>query len=250
MLAMQEELRRERRRQYEKLKARQERYEGFCRQYVREKQTIQDGGLGDGICAGGGFEGTAAEDPGAWERTAVPGKPFPGSGEKETGVCTAASSEILAGARGNKELPGAAELNRRRKLLETEAGQLGQELRDGQYRMEELRETYDLRMEQKELLGNVQENLREAKKNYQKVEKTLKYLEQAKRNLTARYTDPLRERFSFYYQMITGAAPDNYAVDTDICLTVNEQGCRGIRAVSARDIRIWWVFACGWRWLM
>ena len=65
------------------------------------------------------------------------------------------------------------------------------------------------------------------------MEKTLKYLEQAKRNLTARYTDPLRERFSFYYQMITGAAPDNYAVDTDICLTVNEQGMqRDTRCLS------------------
>ena len=233
VLAMQEELRRERRRQYEKLKARQERYEGFCRQYVREKQTIQDGVWEMGYAPAEDLKGQLQRIRELGRELQYRESRFREAEKKKQEFAQQHHPEILAGARGNKELPGAAELNRRRKLLETEAGQLGQELRDSQYRMEELRETYDLRMEQKELLGNVQENLREAKKNYQKVEKTLKYLEQAKRNLTARYTDPLRERFSFYYQMITGAAPDNYAVDTDICLTVNEQGMqRDTRCLS------------------
>lgn len=233
VLAMQEELRRERRRQYEKLKARQERYEGFCRQYVREKQTIQDGVWEMGYAPAEDLKGQLQRIRELGRELQYRESRFREAEKKKQEFAQQHHPEILAGARGNKELPGAAELNQRRKLLETEAGQLGQELRDSQYRMEELRETYDLRMEQKELLGNVQENLREAKKNYQKVEKTLKYLEQAKRNLTARYTDPLRERFSFYYQMITGAAPDNYAVDTDICLTVNEQGMqRDTRCLS------------------
>ena len=72
------------------------------------------------------------------------------------------------------------------------------------------------------------------KLRYERLTKARELLRTAKENMAARYIDPVFTAFKDYHQTVTGISPDNYRIDADVRLTVEDYGRqREIKALSA-----------------
>ena len=61
---------------------------------------------------------------------------------------------------------------------------------------------------------------------YKRIALTKELLEEAKNNMTAKYMEPLQNGFSKYYKLLAGVDADNYQLDVNSNITVNEKGMR------------------------
>lgn len=78
--------------------------------------------------------------------------------------------------------------------------------------------------EAKEKLSVINEEIASETKKYELLKKTQELLTQAKESLTARYIGPLKESFSKYYELLVGNTAEDYHIDANAKVTVEEQG--------------------------
>ncbi len=78
--------------------------------------------------------------------------------------------------------------------------------------------------EKENRLEQLKEEFDEGKKKYELIKLTKEYLEKSKTSFTAKYMEPIMKGYRKYYGMIAGVNADNYYIDADTRLTVEEQG--------------------------
>lgn len=117
--------------------------------------------------------------------------------------------------------------------LETERGYA----EDYRRRMEELREGADRLEEEENRLKDTRARYEAGTRRYELIKTTRELLAQAKTAFTAKYTEPLRAGFQKYYKLLTGENGENYYMDANHTLTVEEKGMQ-------RDTRF---FSAGYR---
>lgn len=74
---------------------------------------------------------------------------------------------------------------------------------------------------------------------YDRIVLTRELLRKAKESMLAKYVEPVYQSFVRYYETVTGVSPDNYRLDADVTLTVEELGRqRAVKTLSAgfRDL--------------
>lgn len=72
---------------------------------------------------------------------------------------------------------------------------------------------------------------------YRRITLAAKYLQKAKESMSARYADPIRERFAYYWEMITGLSAVGVYVDADSNVTVEEAGKQREAALLSEGYR-------------
>ena len=90
--------------------------------------------------------------------------------------------------------------------------------------LDEYQERHDKLSEAEQQLEELQEAYAANEKKFDMLEKTKKYLEQAKISMTVKYTKPIKDGFDKYYKLLAGIAAENYQLDANIELSVIEQG--------------------------
>ena len=83
------------------------------------------------------------------------------------------------------------------------------------------------------------ETLASEKSKYERLLLTRELLRRAKENMVARYVEPIYNAFRRYHRTVTGILPDNYHIDADVNLTVEELGQqREVKSLSTgfRDL--------------
>lgn len=78
--------------------------------------------------------------------------------------------------------------------------------------------------EKENRLEQLKEGFEEGRKKYELLKLTKEYLEKSKTSFTAKYMEPIMKGYRKYYGMISGSKADNYYIDADTKLTVEEQG--------------------------
>ncbi|MCM1044315.1 MAG: hypothetical protein NC417_02285 [Candidatus Gastranaerophilales bacterium] len=109
--------------------------------------------------------------------------------------------------------------------------QLASELEKGyeylaeyQRKLQELQRESDQAAECEELLRVRQEEYQADTRKYELIQKTKDLLEQAKISFTAKYTQPIRESFGTYYELLASQSAEAYRMDANNHVTVEEQG--------------------------
>ncbi len=105
--------------------------------------------------------------------------------------------------------------------------------------LNKLQEEYDVLSEKIEVLGTLQTKYDEEYKKYSLIEKTRELLTTAKVSFTCKYTDGITKGFKKYYSMLADETADNYIIDANGNITVEEKGFqRDKRYLSAgnRDL--------------
>lgn len=88
----------------------------------------------------------------------------------------------------------------------------------------DLQEKYDEWMEQKELLAVKKDQLTEMKEKYKHIEQARTFLTEAKESLIMKYTGPIYNSFREYYALLSTRAAENYHIDVNTKITVDECG--------------------------
>lgn len=105
--------------------------------------------------------------------------------------------------------------------------------------LDELQEKHDELSEAEQQLEELQEAYTANEKKFDMLEKTKKYLEQAKISMTVKYTKPIKDGFDKYYKLLAGIAAENYQLDATIELSVVEQGMPrdiGFLSIGYKDL--------------
>ena len=108
-----------------------------------------------------------------------------------------------------------------------------------QYRQEldETNERLDKIAEDRIELEEVSERIRENEKKRDIIQKTSDYMENAKRLLSAKYTEPIKNAFQKYYGYISKGDADDYVLDANINITKMEMGERREKESLSRGYR-------------
>lgn len=211
------------RRQYGELKARQEKYQDFCKQYTSEQQKI--------LRELQKMAFIPADNPrmqlqGIWQNFSDWKYSFHSLEEarrKKYKFETENDMSRISDAAGDR-LPTLEEVNRQAGLLDKTIEQIREQLRGYEDQMERLQEKYDAWTEERKLLEEEKEKLAEKQADYRHICMAREYLVRAKENLTARYMDPLMKSFSRYYKIILGTPAEKFSIDANSNITVREQG--------------------------
>ena len=212
------------RRQYSELKARQEKYQDFCKQYTSEQQEIL------GKLRGMGFipmDHSRMQLQGIWQDYTDWKYSFHSLEEarrKKQKFETENDMDRISAAAVGTDMPTLEELNRQAGILDETIEQIRGQLRGYEDQMESLREKYDAWTEEKNLLEKEKEKLAGKNADYRHICMAREYLARAKGNLTARYMEPLMDGFSRYYNMILDAGAERFSIDADINIMAKEQG--------------------------
>lgn len=97
-------------------------------------------------------------------------------------------------------------------------------IKEYENRIEELSQSLDVLYEKEARLFELKEKKIELEDRYSTFSNVKKYLEEAKENLTNRYTGPIMEAFNKYYKMLDVASNEEYHLDARINLTRDEAG--------------------------
>ena len=102
-----------------------------------------------------------------------------------------------------------------------------------------LREKYEEWLEDCEQFEKLSQESLDIKKKYDLYVTTKELLNEARENLTGRYTEPLQQGFEKYYRLITGMDATGYRLDANLDLTVDEAGVRrntGLLSSAYKDL--------------
>jgi uncharacterized protein YhaN len=91
-------------------------------------------------------------------------------------------------------------------------------------RISELQEKYDDWEESRVKLGELKKAQEAEQKKYQYVLAAREKLSKAKETMTAKYAAPILEGFGKYYKMISGKEADDFHIDVNTTVTVDEMG--------------------------
>lgn len=138
--------------------------------------------------------------------------------EKETDVA------ILLTSVPEGEIPSLTELNQKLSGLADARESCYQEIEGYNDDLEDLQEQYDEWEENKLRLEETKRVQDEEQRKYDYVVKAQKYLGSAKESLTARYTAPIFNSFTKYYEIITNSSSEQLRIDANTNITVVEQG--------------------------
>ena len=116
------------------------------------------------------------------------------------------------------------EINGRLKEISLKLEKIYQYIAGYNRQLEGLRELSDSVTEDEGTLKALREEYGDALKKYGLLEKTRDFLEQAKISFTARYTEPLKESFGKYYEMISSEGSGRFFMDANANVTVDEKG--------------------------
>lgn len=122
------------------------------------------------------------------------------------------------------EIPSLTELNQKLSGLADVREACYQEIEGYNNDLEDLQEQYDEWEENKLHLEETRKIQDEEQRKYDYVVKAQKYLGLAKESLTARYTAPIFNSFTKYYEIITNSSSDQLRIDANTNITVVEQG--------------------------
>lgn len=99
--------------------------------------------------------------------------------------------------------------------------------------LDEKTEDYDLILEKEDKIKLLEEEKLLIAEKYDIIEKTQCFLAKAKENFTAKYTKPLMDGFSRYFQMLCTDTTDSYKMDANLRIEKMEQGMlRDVRHLS------------------
>ena len=116
------------------------------------------------------------------------------------------------------------EIDSRINELIDEADNLKRIIADYRRQVDVFAEKKDELTEKEGLLEQLKEKYITDKKKFDLIKITKDYLEHSKTSFTAKYMEPIMKGFRKYYGMISGRPADNYYIDADTRLTVEEQG--------------------------
>ncbi len=97
-------------------------------------------------------------------------------------------------------------------------------IRDYENQLDDLEEQKEDRDRTEELLITKKEELEKARAAFAHLSLTRELLLEARNRMTVRFTQPLLERFGYYYNVLTGEDPKGYHMDATASLTVEECG--------------------------
>lgn len=126
--------------------------------------------------------------------------------------------------RTEENLPSLEELNQTILLLTEEMEKSHNTIINYNKNLEDLQERYDEWEEHRIRLGELKVRQAEEQKKYDLIMKARNKLGAAKEAMTAKYADPLLESFSKYYEMISGSLADQFHIDANTAITVEECG--------------------------
>ena len=109
-------------------------------------------------------------------------------------------------------------------MLDESAEEILGHIRDESRQHDELQERLELWEEDKATLNTKEEELIQGKHRYKNIKNASKYLTLAKESITAKYMQPLLTGFSKYYSAVTGATAEEYHIDANTNITIDELG--------------------------
>lgn len=127
-------------------------------------------------------------------------------------------------------------VERRRRLA---AGRVGADgaadrLRQCDVELAGLRERLVLSEEAEVLAGELQERLNGELHRYELVTKTYELLESAKQKFAAKYSMPVMDSFSRYYECVSGSGADDFVLDANLDMSYRSHGLmRGVDTLSS-----------------
>lgn len=92
------------------------------------------------------------------------------------------------------------------------------------HQLEDLQEQLDVRDEKEQQLAICRQEQEEEQKQYQILQLTGEFLQNAKDQFSARYLGPIENGFGKYYTLLTGHAKKDWMVDANIEVQMKEQG--------------------------
>lgn len=122
------------------------------------------------------------------------------------------------------KIPSLTELNQKLSNLADAREACYQEIEEYNDNLEDLQEQYDEWEENKLRLEETRIIQGEEQQKYDYVVQAQKYLGSAKESLTARYTAPIFDSFTKYYEIITNSTSEQLRIDANTNITVVEQG--------------------------
>lgn len=126
------------------------------------------------------------------------------------------------------------ELNQKIRNIDLQVDELRDDMEQYNRQMEEMQVQMDLRDEKKQELKDALGLQQKEIHQYEIMDLTSSYLQVAKENFTARYTEPVSRGFQKYYDMLTGKDEQDWIVDANIEVKVKDQGqLRETRYLSA-----------------
>lgn len=141
-------------------------------------------------------------------------------GQFETANTISALNEIKI----DESLPTLENLNQIIQQLTEEREKVHNNIGNYNKTLENLQEEYDEWEENCEKLKELKSLQSIEKKKYEYVSIAKKKLELAKEVMTAKYADPIFQRFSQYYEMISGDETVHFHIDANTTVTVDELG--------------------------
>lgn len=116
------------------------------------------------------------------------------------------------------------ELNQKIRNIDVQVDVLRDDMEQYNRQMEEMQVLMDLRDEKKEELKSALGAQQKEVHQYEIMDLASSYLQAAKEQFTARYTEPVSNGFSKYYDMLTGKEEKDWIVDANIEVKVKDQG--------------------------
>lgn len=148
-----------------------------------------------------------------------------GEAERELGQFeTANDVSVLAEAQSDTSLPTLEELNQIIGELSEKREESHNKIIGYNHTLEDLQEKYDEWEEDCRKLKELKTTQAMEQKKYKYVYMAKKKLELAKEAMTAKYAGPIFQRFSEYYEMISGSGAADYHIDANTAVTVDELG--------------------------
>lgn len=125
------------------------------------------------------------------------------------------------------------ELDERINSIISEIDELNGTIRAYQSQADGSSEKRDELTEKESEYRRLRESYESSLKKLKLIELTKEYLEKSKTSFTAKYMEPIMKGYRKYYSMLSGEEADNYHIDADTRLTVEESGMqREIRFLS------------------
>ena len=120
----------------------------------------------------------------------------------------------------------AADISEEKKALERKCEEKKKVIESYTDQLEALKEKQDRLSEDEIRLEEINECLLKYNHKYDIINKTARYLDEAKARLTSRYMNPIAEAFGRYYGYINEADVEDYDIDAHIVITKKEMGER------------------------
>ena len=116
------------------------------------------------------------------------------------------------------------ELNQKIRNIDALVDEIRDDMEQYNRQMEEMQVLMDLRDEKKQELKTALGLQQKEIHQYEIMDLTSSYLQAAKEQFTARYTEPVSRGFCKYYDMLTGKEKQDWIVDANIEVKVKDQG--------------------------